>query len=97
MAEKGIHDDISHTEDPNGNFDRTWREERWGDKKLSVAAQDYTKDEKDMTIKEAIKVYRKAILWCLCISTCVIMEVRLIMPTVPVSYSDTALTKSPGI
>ena len=72
MAEKV--EQIHHAEESNGNFDRTWREENWGDKKLSVAAQDVARDEKEMTIREALKVYRKAVLWSLVISTCVIME-----------------------
>ena len=96
MAEKA-QDAIIHTEDPNGNFDRSWREEQWGDKKLSVAAQDFTRDEKDMTIREALKVYKKAILWCLCISTCVIMEVCLAMPATSASRLDTVLTEILGV
>ncbi|EXJ57713.1 uncharacterized protein A1O5_12503 [Cladophialophora psammophila CBS 110553] len=72
MSEKG--QDVIHFDEPNGNFDRTWREEQWGSKKLSAAAQDVAKDEKDMTIRQAIKVYKKAIIWSLVISTCVIME-----------------------
>jgi MFS transporter, SP family, general alpha glucoside:H+ symporter len=66
--------DITHVDEPNGNFDRTWREEQWGDKKLSVAAQDITQEEKEMTIMQALKIYKKAVLWSLVISTCVIME-----------------------
>lgn len=61
-------------EDANGNFDRSWREEQWGNKKLSVAAHDFTREEKDMTIREAIVANKKAIFWSLVISTCVIME-----------------------
>lgn len=72
MAEKA--QEISHVDEANGNFDRSWREEQWGDRKLSVAAQDFAKDEKDMTIREAIKANKKAIFWSLVISTCVIME-----------------------
>lgn len=35
----------------NGNFDRSWRDEEWGnDRKLSVTAQIITTNEKDMTI-----------------------------------------------
>ena len=35
----------------NGNFDRSWRDEEWGNnRKLSVTAQIITTDEKDMTI-----------------------------------------------
>jgi MFS transporter, SP family, general alpha glucoside:H+ symporter len=66
--------DITHVDEPNGNFDRTWREEQWGEKRLSVAAQDYSAEEKDMSIMEALKIYKKAVLWSLVISTCVIME-----------------------
>ncbi|KAK5074412.1 hypothetical protein LTR64_006444 [Lithohypha guttulata] len=72
MAEKTNHD-IEHVE-ANGNFERNWREEKWGDRKLSVVAQDIAIDEKHMTIPQAIKIYRKAIMWCLIISCCVIME-----------------------
>lgn len=73
MDEKHIqHIDVSNEE--NGNFDRSWRDEKWGDRSLSVAAQDTARDEKDMTLRQAIKAYKKAILWSLVISTCVIME-----------------------
>lgn len=58
----------------NGNFDRSWREENWGDRKLSVAAEDVVTDEKNMTTMQAIKASKKAIMWSLVISTCVIME-----------------------
>lgn len=66
------HENIT-TED-NGNFDRSWREENWGDRKLSVAAEDVVTDEKNMTTMQAIKASKKAIMWSLIISTCVIME-----------------------
>ena len=66
--------EIRHAEEANGNFDRSWREEQWGEKKLSVAAHDFTRDEKEMTIREAIVANKKAIFWSLVISTCVIME-----------------------
>lgn len=58
----------------NGNFDRSWRDEKWGDRALSVAAEATNEEEKNMTTLEAIKIYKKAILWSLTISTCVIME-----------------------
>ena len=61
------------TED-NGNFDRSWRDESWGNRALSTAAQATNDDEKNMTTREAIKIYKKAIMWSLVISTCVIME-----------------------
>ncbi|KEF58742.1 uncharacterized protein A1O9_06668 [Exophiala aquamarina CBS 119918] len=66
--------ETSQVDEANGNFDRSWREEQWGDRKLSVAAHDYARDEKEMTVRQALVAYRKAILWCLAISTCVIME-----------------------
>jgi hypothetical protein len=67
--------DIEHVaSEDNGNFDRSWRDEQWGDRKLSVAAQETAKDEKDLTTWEAIQASKKAIFWCLVISTCVIME-----------------------
>lgn len=72
MAEK-THD-IAHVDEPNGNFDRSWREQQFGDRKLSVLAQDVAVDEKNMTIREALKIYKKAVFWSLVISTCVIME-----------------------
>lgn len=75
--EKGHKDEKAvqvETED-NGNFDRSWRDETWfGGRALSVAAAQNDEDEKAMTTREAIRVYKKAILWSLVISTCVIME-----------------------
>lgn len=64
------HIDIEH----NGNFDRSWRDEQWGDRKLSVAAQQIAAENKELTVMEAIRAYKKAIFWSLIISTCVIME-----------------------
>lgn len=67
--------DHSLSNEENGNFDRSWRQEKWeGDRSLSVAAQDVAVDEKNMTTMQAIKASKKAILWSLVISTCVIME-----------------------
>jgi len=74
MSEKQqIEADVSHVE-ANGNFERSWREEKWGDRRLSVIAQDVALEEKEMTIRQAVKVYKKAIMWCLAISCVVIME-----------------------
>jgi SP family general alpha glucoside:H+ symporter-like MFS transporter len=69
-------DHHAHIEiEDNGNFDRSWRDEKWFDgRALSVTAAQNTEDEKAMTTMEAIKANRKAILWSLVISTCVIME-----------------------
>ena len=59
----------------NGNFDRSWRDEKWFDgRALSVVAAQNSEDEKAMSTREAMRVYKKAILWSLVISTCVIME-----------------------
>jgi hypothetical protein len=70
---KGI--DIEHVAgDNNANFDRSWRDEVWGERKLSIAAEETAKDEKDFTTWEAIQASKKAIFWSLIISTCVIME-----------------------
>lgn len=46
----------------------------WGDRKLSIAAEENAKDEKDLSTFEAIKASKKAIIWSLILSTCVIME-----------------------
>lgn len=73
-SEKIQHATQENIAENNGNFDRSWREENWGDRKLSVAAEDVVTDEKSMTTMQAIKASKKAILWSLVISTCVIME-----------------------
>lgn len=65
MTEKITMVGTAHVE--NGNFDRSWRDEKWGDASLAATAQDMTNDEKAMSLKEALVVYRKAILWCLVI------------------------------
>jgi hypothetical protein len=73
MSEKQqIANDVEH--EANGNFERSWRDEQWGDRRLSVAAQDVSFEEKEMTIPQALKIYKKAVLWCLVISCVVIME-----------------------
>lgn len=72
MAEKTI--EQGHIE-ANGNFDNTWRDEKWGpDRRLSAVAQDTAIDEKEMTTLQALKIYKKAVLWSLAISGVVIME-----------------------
>ena len=79
MSEKAEAYDIEATAEPNGNFDRSWRDENWhmgsgADRKLSVAAQEVAHDEKNQTTMEALKRSKKAVIWSLVISTCVIME-----------------------
>lgn len=61
--------------EPNGNFDRSWRSQSWaGHNSLSAAAQSTAVDEKDLSIREAIRDFPMAIAWSLVFSTCVIME-----------------------
>lgn len=48
MDTKKISEDhVVHYED-NGNFDRSWRDEKWGQKSLTTEAQDVTVDEKEL-------------------------------------------------
>ena len=49
-------------------------EKRIAGKTLEEAAEQGTIDEKELSVREAIKAYPKAILWSLVFSTCVIME-----------------------
>lgn len=65
--------EIGHVE-ANGNFERDWREEKWGGRRLSVMAHDVAVQEKDMTILQALKMYKKAMFWSFIISCVVIME-----------------------
>jgi hypothetical protein len=78
MAEKNAVADIGHVE-ANGNFDRSWRDEKVGERRLSVAAQDQAMEEKEMTIRQALKTYKKAVLWSFAISCVVIMEGELLL------------------
>lgn len=73
-SQVGIVDTTTPNDEENGNFDRSWRDEKWGDRKLSVAAQEVSQSDTDMSIRDAIRYYPNAIRWCLVISTCVIME-----------------------
>jgi MFS transporter, SP family, general alpha glucoside:H+ symporter len=69
--------DISHVEANTGfdtDFDREWRDEKWGRRNLSVTAHDNAMAEKEMTTRQAIHAYSAAMFWSLAISTCVIME-----------------------
>lgn len=73
IKESGIHH-ASTIEEANGNFDRSWRDEQWGEKTLNAEAQEVYIDEKELGPAEAIKAYPKAVLWSLVMATCVIME-----------------------
>lgn len=77
MSEKVVQSVDHIGTESNGNFDRDWRDEKWdGGRKLSAVAQQAVFTEKDMTIRQALKIYRKAVIWCLVISCCVIMYVQ---------------------
>ena len=74
MSEKEIKF-ADHSEEENGNFDRSWRDEQWTHgRALSNAAQVVTIAEKDQSVWQAIQQNRMAIFWSLILSTCVIME-----------------------
>jgi SP family general alpha glucoside:H+ symporter-like MFS transporter len=49
-------------------------EKRIAGQTLEEAAEQGTIDEKELSVRDAIKAYPKAILWSLVFSTCVIME-----------------------
>lgn len=75
MAEnKGIVEGRTIHYEDNGNFDRSWRDEQWGQKSLSSEAHDVHMDEKELGPAAAIKAFPRAIMWSLVFSTCVIME-----------------------
>lgn len=65
--------DLSHVENDH-HFDRQWRDEKWQNRRLSQAAEDRAHVEHNLTPGQAIKAYPMAILWCLAVSMCVIME-----------------------
>lgn len=75
MAEqdvKGVHD--VQVED-NGNFDRSWRDEKWVDgKPLQEEAAAVFVDEKELGPREALSAFAPAVGWSLVMATCVIME-----------------------
>lgn len=48
--------------------------EVWGDEAILVVARETDDEEKSMSVREAMRKHRKAILWSLTISLCVIME-----------------------
>ena len=64
---------VIHFEE-NGNFDRSWRDEKWGEKTLNAEAEEVYVDEKELGPAEALKAYPKAVMWSLVLATCVIME-----------------------
>lgn len=49
-------------------------DEAWPQAAITAVARDSDEEEKSMTIREALKYYKKAIFWSLAISLCVIME-----------------------
>lgn len=75
MASKADELGVTHNDyEANGNFDREWRDEKWGNETLASRAESVAKEEKDLNIRECLVHFRPGILWCLVISTCVIME-----------------------
>jgi hypothetical protein len=76
MSEKVVetYGNTAAAEEDNGNFERDWRDQNFGGRALSTVAQEVAFNEKEMTIRQALKKYRKAVIWSLVISTCVIME-----------------------
>ena len=65
--------DSTHVEARAG-FDKEWKDQQWDTRSLTRAANDITLEEQQTGPREAIKKNPKAIMWCLIISTCVIME-----------------------
>lgn len=65
--------DLTHVEAHTG-FDKEWKEQKWDVRSLSNAANDISLQEQQMGPREAIQKNPMAIMWCLIISTCVIME-----------------------
>lgn len=49
-------------------------DEMWPQAAITAVARDGDEEEKTMSIRQAMKHYKKAILWSLTISLCVIME-----------------------
>lgn len=74
MSEKLDIVDVEVTHHEGDNMQKIGRDEMWGDSALLTVAQDTEDEEKTMTIREAIRRYKKAIFWSVAISLCVIME-----------------------
>jgi hypothetical protein len=72
MSEKG--QEIRHVDEAGDNFLHAWKDEKWGKEKLTLSAYDMATEEKEMSMWKAIISSKKAILWSLAVSTCVIME-----------------------
>ncbi|KEF58498.1 uncharacterized protein A1O9_06424 [Exophiala aquamarina CBS 119918] len=72
MAEKD--QEIRHVDEAGGDFVHAFKDEKWAKEKLTITAHDMATEEKEMSIWRAIVSSKKAILWSLAVSTCVIME-----------------------
>lgn len=72
MAQKG--QEIRHIDDVGSDGPNVWKDGKWGKEQLSVTAHDMAVEEKEMSIWKAITSNKKAILWSLAVTTCVIME-----------------------
>lgn len=67
--------DSSVSTEPNGNFDRSWRDQTWvRGQSISQEAQQNHAEEENTSVRHAIKYFKPAICWSLVFSTCVIME-----------------------
>ena len=73
MADEKVNANLSQVE-ANRDFEQSWKEEQWADRKLSQAAEDRARLEHELTPVQCIKAYPMAIFWCLMVSMCVIME-----------------------
>lgn len=69
-----LHDDTQISDEENGDFDRSWRDEKLDGISISEAAGRKAQDQSEMTIREALQNYRPGLLWCLTIQMVVIME-----------------------
>lgn len=65
--------DSTHIE-AHAGFDKEWKEQKWDVRSLSNAANDISLQEQQMGPWEAVQKNPMAIMWCMIISTCVIME-----------------------
>ena len=58
----------------HAGFDHEWRDEKWDSRSLTNAANAISQEEQQTSAWEAIKQNPMAIMWCLIVSSCVIME-----------------------
>jgi SP family general alpha glucoside:H+ symporter-like MFS transporter len=66
--------EVRHVEADGVSHSSRKDEEKVDNKPIKQDAHQGVIDEKDLSVRDAIKAYPKAILWSLVFSTCVIME-----------------------